>query len=173
MVEYFSEDTWDIKESTQEYTDDSSGTTETSEGSWEVSSDICEVTRERDKVSSEEVNAVETFLLKKIGALNQSNQQQQWRHQTVMTTRNHRQSTKQKEKNDNDEDDTKTYTALVTQQRKRSRQWWTSGITLAYSSSVTTAMGRWWRQLESRNVQPESFKVINGNWGDLVAARSM
>jgi Zinc knuckle len=72
MVEYNSDNTWDIEESAQECTYDYSGTTETSEDNREVSSDIWEVTSEGNKVSSEEVKSVENFLLTKDWSLESS-----------------------------------------------------------------------------------------------------
>jgi hypothetical protein len=112
LVEYNSEGTWDIEESTQECTDDSSRTTETSEDNWEVPSVIWEVTSEGNKVSSEEVNAVENFLLTKDWSLESSGSTVAMETPDSEDDKKPTASNETEEKNDsNEDDDTETYEA--------------------------------------------------------------
>jgi hypothetical protein len=104
MAEYNSEDTWNIEESTQECTDDS-------EDNWEVSSDIWEVTSEGNKVSSEEVNAVENFLLTKDWIIESSGSTVAMEIPDSEDDKKPTASNETEEKNDSIEDDTETYEA--------------------------------------------------------------
>jgi hypothetical protein len=101
--------------------------------------DIWEVTSEGNKVSSEEVNALENFLLTKDWSF-ESNGSSKWRHHTVMTTRNHCKRTTMMKMIPKPMKE--IIMALATQKKKRYRQGWTCCINTAYGSSVTTAMGR-------------------------------
>jgi hypothetical protein len=109
MVECNSQDTWDIEKSTQECIDDYSGTTETSEGNWEASSDIWEATSEGNKVSREEVNAVENFLLTKEWILESRRSIAAMETPDSEDDKKPTASNETEEKNDNNEDDTETY----------------------------------------------------------------